>query len=97
MKERPIKDVIVETTVVPDGKLHQAFWSDVNRHNPQTLVRCMKELRSMPDTGGSREQYVDDMLEVANRHYRGMKVPHYIRVYMQVQVNARPSQLSLFK
>ena len=92
MKMRPIKDILLETRAPSAEQVRQAFQDTNNKH---TAVLCVKALMDMGDTGGSREQYIDDMLKVV-KGYFPRSLPHYIRVYLKAKVNARPAQLSLF-
>lgn len=89
---RPIKDILLETRAPSAEQLRWAFENTDHKH---TVIQCVDALASMGDTGGSREQYIDDMLKVV-KGYFPRSLPHYIKVYLKAKVNARPAQLSLF-
>ena len=93
MKKRPIKDILLETRAPSAEQLRWAF--ETTDHK-QTVSACIEAISNMGDTGGSREKYIDDLLKVVEGFFPRHKMPYFVKIYMQAQVNGRPAQLSLF-
>jgi len=93
MKFRPIKDILLETRAPSSEHLRRAFQDTDNKTK---AFDCMEALERMGDRGGSREQYIDDLLKVAYEYYPNRKLSAFIHAYLKARVNSRPAQLSLF-